>query len=379
MRAQSAPMEAIQDLGPLIGEHAEFIERERRLPGAVVCALADAGVFRLFIPQALGGLEAGPATACQVVEEISKADGATGWCAMIGACYGLFGGLLPENGAREIFMDPAAVVAGALRPTGVALAVPGGYRVNGCWPLGRGITHSTWVLAGCRVFDDGQPRRTASGAPEVRLVFLPVSDVEIIDTWYVAGLRGTGSHDYAVVDRFVPAHRACWFSQAPVQSSPLYTLPVLALFAVLIASVSLGIARRALDGLRELAGIKKPAMSQTVLADKPSVQAQVGEAEGLLRAGRAFLYETVERAWETARRPARLSWEQRGLLWLAATQAAVQASQAVDLMFRAGAPPPSTRARRSSAASATSARRPSTCASRRPTTRSRGSSSWDSR
>jgi alkylation response protein AidB-like acyl-CoA dehydrogenase len=63
MRAQSAPMEAIQDLGPLIGEHAEFIERERRLPGAVVCALADAGVFRLFIPQALGGLEAGPATA----------------------------------------------------------------------------------------------------------------------------------------------------------------------------------------------------------------------------------------------------------------------------------------------------------------------------
>jgi alkylation response protein AidB-like acyl-CoA dehydrogenase len=100
--------------------------------------------------------------------------------------------------------------------------------------------------------------------------------------------------------------------------------------------VSLGIARHALDAFRELATVKTPTRSETLLRDRSWTHAQVGEAEGLLRAGRAFLYETVAEAWDIAARGRSLTWEQRGLLWLAATQAAVQAAQAVDLMFRAG-------------------------------------------
>lgn len=177
---------------------------------------------------------------------------------------------------------------------------------------------------------------TANGAPEMRLLFFPRSEAEIIDTWHVAGLRGTGSHDYTVTDLFVPEHRAMWFSQEPVQPGPLYTLPAMALFAALISSVSLGIARHALEEFKELAGVKRPTWSQNLLRERPVAQVQLGEAEGLLRAGRAFLYETVADAWATATRGDRLSWEQRGLLWLAATQAATQATQAVDLLFRAG-------------------------------------------
>jgi alkylation response protein AidB-like acyl-CoA dehydrogenase len=336
MTATATSLEAVRALFPLIGKHAHVIEQERCLPEPVVRALTEAGVFRLLVPQALGGAEADPVTVCQIVEELSKADGSTGWCAMIGASYGLFGGLLPEEAAREIYTDPGSIVAGALRPNGIAHAVAGGYHVSGCWPFGSGITHSTWGLGACRVFDGETLRLTPSGAPELRLLFFPAAELEIIDTWHVVGLRGTGSHDYEVKALFVPAHRACWFSQPPVQPGPLYTLPVIALFAPLIACVSLGIARHALDELQALASVKKPVRAETVLRDTPQIQAQIGEAEGLLRAGRAFLYEAVAAAWDTARRGQRLSWEQRGLLWLAATQAVTQALQAVDLMFRAG-------------------------------------------
>jgi hypothetical protein len=65
-------------------------------------------------------------------------------------------------------------------------------------------------------------------------------------------------------------------------------------------------------------------------------QSQLGEAEGLLRAGRAFLFESLAAAWEVACRGESLSWMQRGLLWLSATQAATQARQAVDIVYRAG-------------------------------------------
>ena len=336
MTATLPPIEAVGALAPLIAAHADAMERERRLPVPVVDALQATGVFRLFIPGALGGAEADPLTACRIIEAVSTMDGAAGWCAMIGACYGLFAGLLPEPAAREVFADPRAIVAGSFRPAGVARVVADGYRVTGRWPFGSGITHSTWVLGGCQIVEHEQPRRTAAGTPEVRLLFFPPADVEVLDTWHVAGLRGTGSHDYAVADLFVPAHRTCWFSEPPVQPGPLYTLPAIALFAPLIGCVALGIARHALDGFTELAGAKKPVGSQSLLRDKPVAQAQLGEAEGLLRAGRAFLYETVTAAWETATRGERLSWEQRGLLWLAATQAATQATQAVDLLFRAG-------------------------------------------
>lgn len=328
--------EAVRALAPLIQAHAAAIEHDRRLPGAVVDALTAAGVFRLLVPRALGGAEADPVTACRVVEDLSSVDGATGWCAMLGAGLGQFSGLLPEEAAREVYADPRAIVAGTFRPNGVARTVPGGYRATGRWPLASGITYATWVLGGCRILDDDQPRLTAQGTPELRLLFFTPSDVDIIDTWHVAGLRGTGSHDFTVTDVFVPAHRACWFSQEPVQPGPLYTLPAIALFAALIGCVSLGIARNALEGFKDLAGVKKPTWAQNLLREKAVAQAQLGEAEGVLRAGRAFLYETVAAAWESATRGERLSWEQRGLLWLAGTQAAAQASRAVDLMFTAG-------------------------------------------
>jgi alkylation response protein AidB-like acyl-CoA dehydrogenase len=326
---------AVHDLTPLITQYADEAERERRLARPVVEALVNAGSFRLLVPPALGGAGASPLEFFEVVETISAVDGSTGWCVMISGGYGQFAGLLPPAAATDIFCDPAAVLSGTFRPNGVARAVVGGYQVSGQWPLASGSSHATWLLGGCRVFDGEQLRLTPAGGPDLRLVFLPVGDAALLDTWHTAGLRGTASHDFVLRDCFIPDHRTCWFTHAPARPEPLYRLPTIAVFAAWIAAVPLGIARHALALFTALAGAKTPTWSPTLLREQAAAQRAVGQAEGLVRGGRAFLTETLGDAWATVTGGAALSWAQRGLLRLASTQAATQAVQAVELLFTA--------------------------------------------
>lgn len=337
MSVAADPVESVRGLAGTVRDHAERIERERCLPEPVVRGLVDAGVFRMLVPRSLGGGEVDPVTACRVVEEVSILDGSVGWCAMIGACNGHFGGLLPAAGARQIYGDRDVVLAGTFRPSGVAMPVEGGYRVTGRWAFASGIMHAGWVMGGCRVQEGGRPPHVApSGPPVTRLMFLPRAEATVLDTWHTGGLRGTGSHDFEVADVFVPAARAVSFTDPPVERGPLYGLPAVTLFAALIASVSLGIARRALELFQELASVKTPIFSPDLLRASPVARSELGQAEGLLRAGRAFLLESVRDAWATAAGGGPLSWRQRGLLWLAATQATTQALQAADIVYRAG-------------------------------------------
>ena len=150
----------------------EESERTRKLPLSLVDAIAEAGLFRLWIPRALGGEEVDAITLVEVVEAISRLDGATGWCVMIGGCYGVFGGYLPAQAAREIYGSDARVISGGtFRPFGRAVVVAGGYRVSGRWPLGSGCHHCTWMVGNCGIFEGEQPKRRTDGTPVTRLLF----------------------------------------------------------------------------------------------------------------------------------------------------------------------------------------------------------------
>src|SRR5271165_7567582 len=119
-------IDAAKALAPQIRASAEESERARRLSLPVVEALAQAGLFRLWAPRALGGEETDPMTLVRVVEEISRADGSVGWCVAIGGGSGVFGGYLPSESARKIYRsDPNVRMAGAFRPFGEAVVVDG--------------------------------------------------------------------------------------------------------------------------------------------------------------------------------------------------------------------------------------------------------------
>ena len=333
--ADAALIEAARSIAPLVRACRDEGERERRLPAQVLAAMHEARLFRMYIPKALGGLEIDPITSMIVVEEIARADAAAAWNLMLGATYGLWAAFLPDGAAREIYGAPDAVVAGALRPTGRARPVDDGFVVDGRWSFASGIRHAAWWNAGCLVGRDGAgDADTPPPAPEAWLVFFPAPDGELIDNWDVGGLRGTGSHDYAVCGLFVPRARAIPFDAAPRAPGPLYRLPRQALLDNMMAALPLGIARTAIDTLVEIAaGGKRPAGAGTPLAERATVQADVARAEALYLSGRALLYDSVAQSWEAAQDGRELSVREIAVLRLARTHAVQAAVQAIDLMY----------------------------------------------
>jgi alkylation response protein AidB-like acyl-CoA dehydrogenase len=247
--------------------------------------------------------------------------------------YSAIAGHLPPDVAHRIYSGGRTVVAGAVKPNGKAFFADDGYRVTGHWAYGSGITHSSWTLGGCVVHDANGPRKGPDGEPEVRQVLFPTSATEVIDTWRVSGLRGTGSHDYRVGDVFVSESYTIPFPpQAVAQGGGLYAVPLLSLLCLAIAAVPLGIARAAIDEVSVLATAKAPQGSRTLLRDKPIVQAAVARAEALLGSARCYLIATAGRLWDEAARGA-VSMHQRAPFRLACAHAARASAEARDLMY----------------------------------------------
>ena len=287
------------------------------------------------LPEAEGGLGADVLTALQVIEEVARADGSTGWClAMAINTFRQSAQLAPDVRRELFFSDPIGLSAGSARERGRAVAVPGGYRVTGHWFFASGCMHSHLLHGACKVFDGDAPRLRPNGDQDVRIAFFyPKSTVRIVDTWNVSGLRGTGSHDIVVDDLFVPEERT--FSAMDRRArvtGPMNRMHGFDLAGCGFCCVGLGVARAAIDAFVELATAKIPRSSSDLLRERVMVQAQVGEAEALLRAGRALLFDVVEEMWELAKAKEAISERLRSDLRLAMTHAAQSAARATHMV-----------------------------------------------
>ena len=308
------------------------IERERRLPEALVDELRTTGLMRACVPAELGGSEPSPGTVLNSAERIARGDASTGWCVSIAATSSLLAAYLPAAGAGEIFGDQRTVAAGVWAPRGKALVVEGGIRVSGRWSFCSGISHSEWLFAGC-VLDGGQ---AGEEGPILRVAALPTGELEVLDTWRTSGLCGTGSHDAQADDLFVPDHHVLALQDGPRVQAPLYRFPIFGFFALSIAAAALGNARGAIDELRELAAGKTAQGSSRVLAERHATQAAVGEAEAALRAARALYYEAIEEAWAAAHGDAPVAESLRLGLRLAATHAVRTSAEVARSMYDLG-------------------------------------------
>ena len=328
-------LEAARKLVPMIRSSADEIEAERELPRPLFEAMADAGLFHMALPRSLGGAELDLPTYAQVIEEIGRADASTGWVLNQGAIFATYAGRMPHAVARSIWIDvPRAVVANTPAASAKAIVVPGGYRVTGRQGFSTGCRHASWVAAHAQVFDGGQVViDPANGLPEARYMFVPVGEAELLDTWKVRGMRGTGTHHFAVNDVFVPAERTVLSATAPaVEPGPLYRIPRTLCFAAGDGSVALGVARTCLDTFYELAGSKTPRTMQGLLREQAVVQAAVGRAEADLRSGHAFLTQAIRDVWTAAEANA-LTLEQRSNLRLASTHSIRLAAGIVDTVY----------------------------------------------
>ena len=323
----ATPSDRLHDLLPSIRARRAEIEEGRRLPPDLADALRATGVYGLAVPRALGGGEGDLLDILRTIEAVAGADGSTGWCVMVGIGNNVASGYMAEAGARVVFADPGAPTAAIAAPSGRAVRVEGGVRVEGRWSFASGITHSDWVWAGCVVMRDGKPRMSGAG-PEIVHVCMPVRDVEIHDTWHTSGLRGTGSQDFSAAGVFVPDERTfALLDPAGHRTEPLYRMPPLGVFVFQLVCVSLGIARAALDELVDLAQTKVPTLSPAVLADRPATQIALARAEVALGGARAFLYERVGAMWTTVRAGGAPTGRELAMARLAATAAAGTAAE----------------------------------------------------
>ncbi|MGE0543296.1 MAG: acyl-CoA dehydrogenase family protein [Dehalococcoidia bacterium] len=331
----TSPLEAARALAPRIRSLADRIEAERRLPDDLVHEIATAGLFKMAVPVQNGGGGVDVLTTLRVVEEVARADGSTGWCVAMGVnTFRQSAQFGEEARLRLFYADPIGVSAGSANPRGVAVAVQGGYRVTGHWFFASGCMHSSTLHGACRVFDGDAPRLLPNGEPEIRVAYFhPKPVAQIIDTWSVTGMRGTGSHDIEVNDLFVPEEHT--FSAAERRgrlTGPVNAIPSFDLSGCNFAAVGLGVARAAIDALVELASTKTPRASSGLLRERATVQAQVGEAEAVLRSGRAFLFEVAGELWDGVAAGRPVMPRQRAELRLAMTHAAQSAAKATHLM-----------------------------------------------
>jgi alkylation response protein AidB-like acyl-CoA dehydrogenase len=228
------------------------------------------------------------------------------------------------------------VIAGTITSgSGTASPVPRGFRVSGRWPFASGCHQADWLVCVAHILEaDGRPRRAPDGTPRPYTFVLPAGACDILDTWHTVGLRGTGSHDFQVQDLFVPEGRHFPArGGTSYQSGPLYNTPFYHVWAPNIAGVALGIARAAIESFVELAATKQPSRSTVVLAERETVQEKVGQAEALLRSGRALLFETIRQTWDLLARGCPVPEEVTALNRLAASTAVNHAIAAVDLVF----------------------------------------------
>ena len=327
--------EAVRKLLPMIRSSAERIEADRELPRPLFEALADAGLFKLLIPHNVGGAEIDLPGYVQLLEELGKADASTGWVVNQCAVFATYAARIPREVARSIWIDtPRSIVANTPAATARAVAVPGGYRVTGRQGFSSGCRHAAWLAARALILEKGQPR-VEDGRAEERYLFVPVAEAELLDTWHVRGMRGTGTHDFAVRDVFVPAQHTVLQAGAPLlENGALYQFPRRLLFASGDAAVSLGAARACLNTFFELAGAKTPRSMQATLRDQPVVQATVGRSEAHLRSAHAFLTEAVREIWTEAS-TGTITLERRAALRLATTHAIRLAVDVVDSVYNA--------------------------------------------
>ncbi len=336
-------LERVNGLEDVIRQGGDEAQQLRRCPSFVVDALIDAGLFRFTIPRELGGEDASVGQTIEVLEAISAIDASVGWNVMLGSeINAMAAGGMPAELAEEVYLgDPRVIMCGGggpgTTPSRAVAQSDGSYRIWGHTTFISGCHNATWCFMVAPIFD-GDEIRLTDGAPTVKLWMLHRDQWEILDTWDVAGLRGSGSHDVVTEGGLVPEQFAevDLVTMPPLYDNPVFRIPVPLRLAYNKAAIAIGVARGALDEFAVLANSKTPMLSSTPLRDRPIAQYRMGEGEANLRAARAFLFEAMgeveEELWAGRDAP---SPERTQIARLACTHAANASMQVVDSIHNA--------------------------------------------
>jgi indole-3-acetate monooxygenase len=262
------------------------MDQEPTLPQELLDIIYEKQLFKLFVPENLGGRMVSLPESVQIFEEASSINGSFGWLVTIGSGGGFFSGNMKEEVLGEVFKARDAVIAGSGAPTGSAEKCEGGYRVTGEWKYCSGAEFATTFTATVVI--------AGAGEPEIRAFAFTPEQVQIVKDWNAFGLKATGSHTIKVEEVFVPEERTfSIFESNGVVEKPVFTYPFLPFAQASFTAVVLGLGRRLMEEARYYEGLLKE--------DSPKKQVLnrvLDEQANRLESLRNTFYNMIEGNWE---------------------------------------------------------------------------------
>lgn len=275
---------------PVLAERAARAEQLRQIPPETVQDLVTSGLIRIGNPARYGGHGLDVDLAHEVAWELGRGCGATAWCYSLWTVHNWWIGHFPERAQDEFFATgPDTLYSSGLNPAGgKAAPVRDGFQVSGRWGFSSGCDAASWVMV-------------ATGSPtNLTWLLVPRGEYEIVDTWFAAGMRGSGSKDIVIRDTFVPAYRAIDPNRAgdldatgwDLHKRPSYRVPLRALTGWDLAAPLVGMAQGAIDTL----------VSRHRGTDSTALHLRLAEASADVDAARVLHRHDVREMLDTAER-----------------------------------------------------------------------------
>ena len=312
----SEVIERTRELVPRLRQRVNETERLRKLPDATVQDAHEAGIFSLLLPASLGGSSGGLRDLVEVLRLLAQGDPTVAWTVGFLAEHNWMLARWPKPAQDDVFANGGPVLMAAVaNPPRRAVPVAGGYLVTGYWGYASGVMHSDWV----------QVVAIIDGSDRPSLFLVPRAEVDVQDSWHMSGMKGSGSHDVKLEQRFVPDHREVnidlWHSRrnhgGELYPEPIYRYDARDLLNFILPALLVGAAETALQLYRERLDHRRAAFSPEASGDTVTGQARYARSVSALRTAQALLDSTqqlVVDANESS--PEELSDELRALLKL---------------------------------------------------------------
>lgn len=328
----------IRDLRPLFEANAARTESDRRVVEENITALHDANAFRIMVPKRYGGFETDIRTKLEVSREVAMGCGSTAWVTALMNVCAFFVSLGNEQLQDDVWgSDPDARISGVFNPTATTKRVEGGYIVNGAWNWTSGCLHSDWAFLGVPLVDeDGEFVMPA-------MALIPYAELEIEDTWFTTGMRGTASNTVHARDVFVPDHRLMSVPgllthqyDTPFKDEVLYRSAFIPVAALILVGPQLGLAQAALDYVIEKGHKRGIAYTEYELQrDAPTFQLAIAKAATLVDTAHLFAYRAAGDIDDAARADRTMSYVERARVRMDTGHAAESAREAIRVLCSA--------------------------------------------
>ncbi|MGY0499280.1 acyl-CoA dehydrogenase family protein [Nocardia sp. FBN12] len=326
-----------RELAPLLRSNAAQAETDRRVPQVNIDALRDAGLFDITKPARLGGSQEGFRTFLETVAELGRSCASTAWVATLSNVTSYTLGFFPEAVQREVMgEDPHVITCGVVTPTATTVRVDGGYRVTGRWGFASASHHASWANVGIPITDE------AGDVLAPGMALIPLSDLTIDDTWYVAGMSGSGSDTLVADDVFVPdAHVLSvqdvmqGVTASEFQDESLYHSALVPVLALVLAGPVLGMAEGAYDTVLATLKKNKP-ISYSFYErsiDAPSTQLSMAEARSLIDQAKLLAFRSADEVDAAAAAGRQMSVVERARCRMDAAHAAKRCREAVEVLL----------------------------------------------